>query len=232
MKYIIHKTDTTPSYKGRWESLFWQQAKTLRIDTFHPQSSNHHPKTEAKLLYDDENLYVIFRVEDQYVKAVYTHYQDPVCQDSCVEFFVMPAPAKGYFNFEINCIGTLLLYYIEDPRRTKNGFKKYKPVKQELANRLTIFHSISEEKVDVEIETPVEWYIEYNIPFSLFETYLGTLNRGEGASWRGNFYKCGDHTSHPHWASWAPIGDILDFHQPDFFEILEFGSAKCQALKT
>jgi len=83
----------------------------------------------------------------------------------------MPDQGKGYFNFEINCCGTMLLYYIEDPKRTEDGFEKYELVKQELVKRMTIFHSISG-KVEVEIETPVEWYIEYNIPFSLFEAYL------------------------------------------------------------
>lgn len=229
MKYTIHRTATKPSYNGQWESSVWQQAQTLQVDNFHPQSSAHRPNTQVKLLYDEKNLYVIFRIEDQYVKAVYTEYQDPVCNDSCVEFFVMPKQGKGYFNFEINCIGTLLLYYIKDPRRTDDGFEQYEPIGKELVNRMTIFHSIPE-KLKVEIETPLEWYIEYNIPFALFETYLGTLNKGEGRIWRGNFYKCGDHTSHPHWASWAPIGEALDFHQPDFFGVLEFGSTDFKVL--
>jgi hypothetical protein len=239
MKYTIHRTETSPlspfyasnseKLKERWNNHLWQKANILHIDKFHPQSSSHRPKTEAKLLYDEKNLYVMFRVEDQYIKAMYTQYQDPVCNDSCVEFFVMPSPSPpiimeegGYFNFEINCCGTMLLYYIEDPRRTTDGFEKYEPIKQELAGRMTILHSIPG-KVDVEIESPVEWYLEYNIPFSLFEAYLGSLNRGQGVVWSGNFYKCGDQTSHPHWASWVSIDKDLNFHQPDSFGILEFG---------
>jgi hypothetical protein len=223
IKYTIHRTEIKPSYNAfQWESSVWQNANTLHVDKFHPQSSNHHPKTEAKLLYDEKNLYVIFRVEDHYVKAVYPQYQDPVYNDSCVEFFVMPDQMKGYFNFEINCIGTMLLYYIENPTRIADGFEKYDLVPQELVSQMTIFHSIAG-KGKVEIETPIEWYIEYNIPFSLFEAYLGHLNRREGTIWKGNFYKCGDQTSHPHWASWSPIGKHLNFHQPDYFGSLEFG---------
>ncbi len=296
MQYTIHRTDTSPvccppgseEMRARWNSKVWQKADTLLVDKFHPQSSTHRPKTETKLLYDEKNLYVMFRVEDQYVKAVYNQYQDPVCNDSCVEFFVMPTPTPlvlpplskdvsfsgnachceersdeaipssrrdcfaslamtsrvernkhknetflplrgeregrwGYFNFEINCCGTMLLYYVEDPRRTANGFEKYEPIKEELISRMTILHSIPG-KVEVEIETPLEWYLEYNIPFSVFEVYLGPLDREVGVTWKGNFYKCGDQTSHPHWASWTPIGNDLNFHQPDSFGILEFGS--------
>ncbi|MDD3966848.1 MAG: carbohydrate-binding family 9-like protein [Candidatus Marinimicrobia bacterium] len=42
-----------------------------------------------------------------------------------------------------------------------------------------------------------------------------------GSRWRANFYKCGDKTSHPHWGSWQAL-DILIFHQPESFGILEF----------
>jgi hypothetical protein len=43
-----------------------------------------------------------------------------------------------------------------------------------------------------------------------------------GQAWRGNFYKCGDETSHPHWGMWAPIREGFTFHQPRFFGTLHF----------
>ncbi len=222
MKYIIHKTEITPSFAGEWDNPIWQQAQTLRVEHFHLQSSSHHPQTQAKVLYDDDNLYVLFRVDDQYVRAMHTDYQELVCQDSCVEFFVQPDPQQGYLNFEINCIGTMLLYYIEDATRTADGFEKYTPAPQELAQTMTIFHSIPG-SVAEEITTPTTWYLEYNIPFTLLEAYLRPLHRAAGTTWRGNFFKCADHCSHPHWASWSPIGAALNFHQPQYFGILEFG---------
>ncbi len=34
----------------------------------------------------------------------------------------------------------------------------------------------------------------------------------------GNFYKCADRTSSPHFLSWAPISTPEpDFHRPEFF---------------
>ncbi|GAK58342.1 hypothetical protein U27_05316 [Candidatus Vecturithrix granuli] len=222
MKYIIHKTEAKPSFAGEWDSPIWRQAETLQVEHFHPQSSNHHPQTQAKVLYDDNNLYVLFRVDDQYVRAVHTGYQELVCQDSCVEFFVQPDPHKGYLNFEINCIGTMLLYYIEDATRTADGFEKYTSVPKELTQNMTMFHSIPG-PITEEITTPMTWYLEYNIPFALLEAYLVPLHQAAGTTWRGNFFKCADHCSHPHWVSWSPIGEALNFHQPKYFGILEFG---------
>ena len=34
---------------------------------------------------------------------------DPVCEDSCVEFFVRPSCDKRYINFEVSAIGTMLI---------------------------------------------------------------------------------------------------------------------------
>ncbi|MBD3305766.1 hypothetical protein GF339_05235 [candidate division KSB3 bacterium] len=232
LTYTIHWTETPPSYQGQWDSPVWQRAETAYIAHFHPQSSWHHPLTAVKVLYDDEQLYVFFRVADRFVKAVSLEYQEPVYQDSCVEFFIRPrafyqsevSPAyQGYFNVEINCIGTMLVSYIEDWRRTDEGFAQYAPLPPESGKMITVFHSLSGQIVQ-EIESPVEWMIGYNVPFALFEGYLGPLDFGIGRPWRGNFYKCADRSSHPHWASWAPIGAELNFHQPKFFGRLEFGN--------
>ena len=79
------------------------------------------------------------------------------------------------------------------------------------------------DRVDPEIAEAVQWRVEYGIPFDLFEAYIGNrLDFRKTATWRGNFYKCGDKTSHPHWASWSPIGEELNFHCPQYFGVLEF----------
>ena len=42
-----------------------------------------------------------------------------------------------------------------------------------------------------------------------FDQYFGDIQPTLSRGWRGNFYKCADESSHPHWASWAPIGPEL-----------------------
>jgi hypothetical protein len=53
----------------------------------------------------------------------------------------------------------------------------------------------------------------------VLERYVGPLAPLAGQVWRGNFYKCGDRTSHPHWAAWSPV-DELNFHLPRCFGAL------------
>jgi hypothetical protein len=64
--------------------------------------------------------------------------------------------------------------------------------------------------------------VAYRIPLALFEAYAGALGALPGTSWRANFYKCADRTSHPHWGAWNPIGEVLNFHKPETFGELRF----------
>src|SRR5438309_65808 len=105
-----------------WDGPHWGTGEEARVDQFHTAGSQHRPEVLAKLMYDAANLYLRFRVDDRYVVAKHTGFQDPVWRDSCAEFFVQPRASGGYFNFEINCGGALLSYYIEDPTRTADGF--------------------------------------------------------------------------------------------------------------
>jgi hypothetical protein len=76
--------------------------------------------------------------------------------------------------------------------------------------------------IEEEIAEPVRWQLAFHIPFAVLEPFTGPLRVAPGTRWRGNFYKCGDDTSHPHWVAWAPV-DELNFHLPRCFGELVFG---------
>ncbi|MCX7043964.1 MAG: carbohydrate-binding family 9-like protein [Candidatus Sumerlaeota bacterium] len=222
LSYLIRRAKQPPALEGQWDEAPWDQAPALDINHFHRMSSDHHPLTQAKALYNEKGIYVAFKVMDRYMRCVWTERMDPVWLDSCCEFFVRPKPGKGYFNFEINCGGALLASYVWDWRRDEAGkLAGSEPIEDTLASEVAIYHSMPS-FVSPEIETPTEWRLEYFIPFSLFEVHVGALGEIAGKEWRANFYKCGDETSHPHWASWAPIGDALNFHVPDHFAPIVF----------
>ena len=192
----------------------------MAIAHFHPRSSDHRPATEAALLYDDHHLHAIFRVADRYVRSVHTAYDSDTNKDSCVELFVQPAGSAGYFALEVNAGGAFSLRYIEDPTRTPNRFAKWNTVTPDIAAAVRVAHSLPL-VVEPERAEPLLWWIEVSWPFAAMEPYCGRVRPVGGQRWRANAFKCGDETSHPHWASWAPIGEALNFHQPRFFGSLE-----------
>lgn len=216
MDYVIHKAETLPSVQAGWDAVPWAVADTITIERFVTQGHDHKPRTQARMLHDGDSIGVMFRVEDRFVVARGMEYQSRTHKDSCVEFFVEPVAGKGYFNFEFNCVGTLLLTYIEDARRKGDGFEKYVGVEEELANGIGVRGSLRGPIVE-EITEPTTWTVSYRFPKGIFEAYVGEIPSLDGLAMRGNVYKCADESSHPHWGYWADIGEKLDFHQPKRF---------------
>ncbi len=219
--YEIRRATVAPGLDGDWDGAAWAHAQTIEINRFRREGSGHRPVARARVLYDSKRLYVMFRVEDQYVRCLAAQYQGPVYEDACVEFFVRPRRDKGYFNFEMNCGGALLLRNVTDPTRVGHELAEFTNVPWRLASQIRVFHSMPQ-VVDPEIEDQTTWVVEYSVPFSLFEDVIGPLGSVPGQEWTGNFYKCAETNSHPHFASWAPIGPELNFHQPECFVPIRF----------
>ena len=211
MHYTINRITPAPL-----EAIDFTLAEEGRVEFVRPESSAHPPETRFYVLHDGAALYVQFRVKDAHVRSVQTEYQGPVYTDSCVEFFVQPVKGKGYFNVEINAGGTLLLTYIEDPTRVPGGFARFTRVESAWGSQVQIQSSLPR---IVEPERAAEWSLRYRIPFALFEHYTGVETEKE---WRGNVYKCGDNTSHPHWIAWSPVS-ALNFHLPECFGAISLG---------
>ncbi len=217
--YRVTFTDREMSPDGRWDRDAWRGTLALCLDSFMGEKPSHMPFAQARLLAGPEALSVIFRVEDRWVRAMVRGYQGPVWTDSCVEFFFTPGASlsEGYFNIEVNCGGAVLFQHQQarDRERVLVGEMD--------AARLRVSHSLPE-RVDPEIVDPVTWTVEYQVPYEVLAKYAPVAKPASGVSWRANFYKCGDATSHPHWLTWSPVGwPTPDFHRPEFFGTLLFG---------
>lgn len=219
-KYVVKYTCQSPAVSSglNWRAGFWNKADIVRLKNYMGEKPDFSPDTQIKLKYDRDNLYVIFRVKDHYIKAVAGETNGKVYEDSCVEFFFTPGPdiSRGYFNLEVNCKGVYLMQYHKDNGKDQ-GF-----VDLNDSRLIEISHSL-QENVENEITEPVTWYIEYRIPYSVLSKYILVETPAPGIHWRANFYKCGDKTSHPHWLTWAPVKyPEPKFHLPEYFGWLEF----------
>jgi hypothetical protein len=137
-----------------------------------------------------------------------------------VEIFLQPRAERGYFNFEFNAGGTMMCCYITNPERVGATFKEYRKWQPEDARRLTVRSSLPA-IVEPERVGPLTWWLEFVLPVRSLEPFVGPLGALSGQTWRMNAYKCGNETSHPHWAAWAPV-DALNFHLPRCFGIMRF----------
>lgn len=173
-----------------------------------PESYPYAPRVSFRIAHSDDALAIMFEVEEEHVRAVTMDANGPVWEDSCVEFFVANPVGEGYYNFEINCISTLLAAW----RRSRTEAVHFE---QELLSRVRHFGSLPRARIDSRGEGQRWWMVEV-IPFSL----LG-LSRAP-QSLRCNFYKCGDGCRRPHFLSWSPVvAPQPDFHRPECFGVID-----------
>lgn len=174
------------------------------------------PVVKFSVLYSDKYLYVKFIVKEKFIRAQFTELNSPVCKDSCVEFFVSPNN-RGYFNFEVNCIGTIHL---------KFGAERHNrvPIDKQLINLIETYTTLPKSvPIEHSIAFNNEYVVAYKIPFLIFKDAAKAEKPVSGSLWKANFYKCGDETKEPSWGCWNKVEtEHPDFHRPEYFGNLIF----------
>lgn len=214
-EYLIRRTSRVPLF--RWEDF--SSAETGSLPHLQEKTTDFAPKVRFRFLHDETNLYGIYEVEDRDVQAAARNFQDPVCRDSCCEFFFRPDVGPGYFNLEMSANGTFLIFYVKDPTRLPNDdLTDYTAVDPLFGKLITV-------KTDLPgyfpepIPGPLTWHVMCTIPLAALEPYCGAIGSLNRRLWKGNFFKCGDRTPHPAWLSWSRIeATPLNFHLPQFFQ--------------
>lgn len=191
------KTYNVTKISGKPTAEIWASAPKAMIDyVLNPVPENPY-KTEAQLLYNDEKIFVHLKTNERKLRAVNTERNSGVCEDSCMEFFVAPDEDDvRYFNFEINPIGTLLLYVCN--------------------KRIEMVPTTDDESIFniKSVITKDGWELFYEIPFSFMKKYFKKVS----PSMLANFYKCGEKTEIEHYIAWSKKPDSpRDFHRPEDF---------------
>lgn len=163
-------------------------------------------RARGQLCFDRQNLYIHMSAAEEEIRAEYTAPGSPVHEDSCLEFFFLPAGGDRYFNFEVNPNGCLHAQ-LGTGRNSRT----------ELAGEdAKAFFDIRTGR------TEDGWEVFYRIPLEFIRRYYPDFSfEGEMTA---NLYKCGDKTVKPHYLSWSPVElDTPDFHRPEFFGRIRFG---------
>jgi hypothetical protein len=216
--YNVERLKHPMDIDADWGKPQWKNIQSADIVNYMGTIPKFKPAVQAKMMYNEENVYVIFHVLDRYVRCLTKEYNGPVWEDSAVEFFFAPDSSLPllYFNLEINCGGTPLMHYNLVPR------KESKELSTDDIKKIEIAHSLPQ-IIDPEMTDPVTWTIEYRLPVAMLEKYSGLTRPKKGVEWRANFYKISENSSNPHYITWSVVGNKKpDFHQPQFFGILRF----------
>lgn len=171
------------------------------------------PDVKFRMAYADNAILIHYKVKENSIRAVAGRDNGPVWEDSCVEFFSVPAEDGVYYNMECNCAGRLLI----GAGAGRNG-RRHAP--QEVLDTVQRWSSLGREDFEERVGE-CSWEVALVIPYSAF--FMHNITSLGGKTIRANFYKCGDKLQTPHFLSWSPIDlEKPNFHCPEFFGELHF----------
>lgn len=167
---------------------------------------NHYrPQSRAYVGWDETGLHVWMLSLETSLRMEVKQMGGRVCDDSCLEFFLNPAPNKSgvYLNYE--CSPLPCVFFSMGTER----------------NNRTTLSALPESMLPRSVIVPeTGWCISYTLPQSFLREEFG-VTLTAGTKMAGNFYKCGDLTVLAHFGSWSPIDPKAfpkpDFHRPEFF---------------
>jgi putative heme-binding domain-containing protein len=218
VEYRIHRAPSPITIDAKLDEPAWRFAPATSDFIFNWHTSGEKEPTEAKLLWDDENLYVSWRCTDRHISAYETKRHGPVSKDDCVEIFLSPNPAapRNYYTFEINAIGTML-------NRCRTAWWTGPPTwEPEGVAYRTTYHGLARKD---ESPDDREWIVELAIPLSNFSRDAAHTPPRDGDEWRINLMRTGGKTNMQQ-STWSPIAASgpRSFHTPENFGKVVFSA--------
>jgi hypothetical protein len=217
---------------GNLDESAWKKASPVGPFLVYPtHEAEKGEVTEAKMLWDDENLYIAFKTIDKNILATRTQRHSDVFNDDCVEAFISPFPDKPqiYTNIEINALGTFLSeIHLEKPN---SKLDKLAGVVQSRYSKQPETYLWSPPGLQIgrqhkgtmndESDEDSWWIIEMSVPLETF-FYLGLGQKPkEGDVWRFNLYRLGGKTV-PSRRNLFFVPEPLGNHSPEYFGKLVF----------
>jgi len=157
-------------------------------------------------------IYLKYYVTEEFVRIDNFYPNDPVYQDSCVEFFISFNAEAAYYNLEFNALGICRAGYGPD-RENRQLLHPEQLSFIQTATTLT--------RLDSSNQQNFHWQLTLVIPVVVFSQHQ--ISSLQGMQARANFYKCGDELPKPHFLSWNNVvASQPNFHLPAFFGNLVF----------
>ena len=208
-----------------WKSAPWTPDF---IDIQGPQAPKPRFRTRAKMLWDDDYLYIAAQLEEPDVKATLTQHDSVIFHDNDFEVFLKPPlQDPGYFEFEINALNTSWDLYLNKPYRLGGDADNSWDIpglKTAVAIQGTLNKSTDKDH---------GWTVEIAIPWTAYASRLPVTRPQIGSQWRANFSRVEwpkgvsiDTPAAPHehkennWV-WTPQGAV-NMHIPEKWGYLHF----------
>lgn len=212
--YEAHRVTSPINVDGRLDKPVWQQAGPIVFQFPWEKQTGAKQKTTARLLWDDEFLYVGWDCEDTDIVAHYAQHDDPTYKDDAVEIFINPDPKQSfYYGMEINARATVYDYLYAFPKLL------IKRVDFDGLHIASYVHGT----MNVRGDKDQGWAIELAIPWRNFGDLATKLPPDPGTVWTANLNRWDGTEPDRRLSQWSDSGMVEpDPHNPERFGRLVF----------
>lgn len=219
--YDCYKTKTPIKIDGKLDDPAWKKAKWT--DDFVDIEGSSKPKprlrTRAKMLWDDQYLYIGAELEEPDVKATLTQHDSVIFHDNDFEVFIKPLPdTESYYEFEMNALNTSWDLFLDKPYKMHGKADNswdIEGLKTGVAVQGTLNKSDDKDK---------GWTLEIAYPLTAFNSRQQVPPPQVGTVWRIDFsrveWKVIGQKPEDNWV-WSPQG-VINMHVPEHWGYLNF----------
>jgi len=220
-KYTVYRTGSAITIDGQLDESAWFAAPQFTPFVFPWYASGKKEQTVAKMLWDDEYLYVAYLCQDAHIWAEHVFRGSSVWKDDTVEVFTAPNPDRlnAYFNIEMNVLGIFLdQYHPEGPRGPLDRQWQAQGVQLKTSLLGTLNDDADQDS---------HWVLEVAIPFKIFIKVAKNTPPQPGDQWRLNLNRLGGKTNEQY-SQWTASGTPKpQFHYPQDFGWIAFSAESC-----
>lgn len=222
-RYDVYRTTTPIKLDGKLSEAAWQAA--AETAPFADISGEGYPapayRTTAKMLWDDNYLYIGATLEEPNITASLKTRDAIIFHDNDFEVFIDPdGDGINYFEYETNAFGTLMDLFMPTSYRVGGNFVMSWD-NADCRVRVACDGTINKAK-----DTDRAWTVEIAIPAAAMALGFDSPLKA-GAWWRLNFSRVewlrGEGQPEENWV-WSPTGAV-DMHMPERWGYLYFADA-------
>ena len=205
----------TITIDGKLDEPAWKAAQYL--DDFRLPGSFAKPESpsSARLLWDDQNLYLAMVMQDFDVYATHKEHDSRTWEDDVAELFLKPSDhAHHYYELQVNALNTKLDLLI--PRRGAGNLDRFTPWQSGMASAVVVKGTLHEWR-----DKDKGWMVEAAIPLKAF--LKDTPKPQIGDRWRFAVcrYDYSVYLERQELSSSARL-PVSDFHHFEGYDSIEF----------
>ncbi len=223
-QYTVNKINSEISLDGKLDENVWALAEATRDFVILGDNQNTaKSKAWAKILWDDNYLYVAFYCQDDKIWATYEDRDDPLYREDVVEVYIDPdADGKNYLEIEVNPLNTIFDLWLTKPY-SSGGAAEIGWTMDGLNTAISADGTISDNA-----DQDTAWICEMAMPFSEMKFAASSMNFPPmaGDKWRFNLYRFDRaSTNDPNGEATGWSQTTGGQHEPDRFGVITFSDA-------